>query len=180
MDSHTFRSRLAQLMQKSRKALRLYSSMGQMHASHIQGSESAELSDLQVLEWREVNAELLKQLSVALGNPNSRRLIGDVFGIRDRFYGEWRAHESELHTNQQSLVRSAEHGDFVRAAALSKSLIGSKARMQASQAAYQELDELLRQSKVNPPTIELSRESMIEDRSVPITKAKVIPLRQRG
>lgn len=176
MDSPTLRSRLVQLMQKSRKALRLYSSTG-----HLAGTEHAELSELQVGEWREVNADLLKQLSQLVASPNARKLSSEVFMLRDRFHAAWRTYEGELHRGQRSLVSASEHGDFIKVAIASRGLVATKARMQAAQAAYQELDELLRQCKLTPP-IELSHADELgeaDERSSQPTLAKVIPLRQR-
>jgi len=200
MENPTFRSRLSQLMQKSRKALRLYSSMsvgnGAINSARV-GSESGEFSDLQVMEWREVNSELLKALTVAVGSPTSKRVVADVFALRDRFHAEWRAQETEQHQGQSALVLAAQQGDFVRAAVVSRSLVICKARMQACHAAYQELHDVLTQSRIPTPAIELSHVHTNESRSNAYTElslavanngsagtngpvlAKVIPIRKR-
>lgn len=158
MEQHTFRSRLAQLMQKCRKALRLYSSVKQLGSG-----DATDLSELQVLEWRQVNSELLRQLSMALSNPNIKALTADIFMLRDRFQTEWRMAEAEQHAKQKLLLSSGEKGDFIRAATLCRELVTLKARTQAAQAAYHEIEELLLQSKVTPPpAIELPKEAEVE------------------
>ena len=92
MDRETFYEKLAKLMQKSRKALRLYSTMGRM-----QTEGASELSEVQVREWRNVNSELLRQLSFVMERPNSRTMVSEVVGIRDFFHKSWRDAETELH-----------------------------------------------------------------------------------
>lgn len=174
MEQHTFRSRLAHLMQKCRKALRLYSSVKQ-----LDNGEASDLSELQVLEWRQVNAELLRQLSVALSNPNIKTLTNDVFLLRDRFQAEWRMAETEQHGKQAQLLAVAEKGDFIRAAVLCRELVTVKARTQAAQAAYHELQELLLQAKVAPPpAIELSHESVVEHEHSEGPRGKVLRFRK--
>ena len=91
MESQTFRSRLAKLAHKSRKALRLYTSVGR-----IQNNEGSDLAEAQVEEWKKANAYLAQQLTSALDPANTKKLIADVFAIRDRFYNDWRSAESDL------------------------------------------------------------------------------------
>lgn len=186
MENETLRSRVALLVQKSRKALRLYSSMGRFG-----GGEGSEFAELQVAPWREVNAELLRELSAAFDNPNTRALTGAILALRDRFYGDWRRIEAELRLKQQELVSAAEHGDFIKAAHLSRDLIVCKAREQAAQAAHHELQDVVKRSKLSQPTIELSSDRAIEpEGNEPAAEldlfagqpmrvgAKIIPLRK--
>ena len=81
MESETFKTRILSLLQKSRKAVRLYSSASSEKPEGIQ----KELSLGQVSEWREINTLLLKKLSQAAETPNSKRLVFDVFGVRNEF-----------------------------------------------------------------------------------------------
>jgi len=155
MESETFRSRLAQLVQKSRKAIRLYTSMGKL------GPDRGEFAEVQVGQWREVNSELLRALSELLDNPNQRALAGQVFALRDRFCAEWRRVEADLRVKQQELISAAERSDFVRAAHLSRELVLLKAREQATQAAHHELEEVLKKSRLSQPTIELPPEAAL-------------------
>lgn len=177
MENHTFRSRLAELMQKSRKALRLYTSVGRV------SNPQSEFNDMQVQQWKEVNADLLKQISMAMESPNSRALVADIFTLRDRFYTAWRSAEAEVHGKRRDLISSAENGDFIKAAVLGRELVLLKAREQAAQAAHHELQEVLTRSRVAQPTIELSQESVVPDvveEEFPEKQfAKVIPLRGR-
>ncbi|MCB0337179.1 MAG: hypothetical protein KDD62_12765 [Bdellovibrionales bacterium] len=167
----TFHSRLHLLIQKCRKALRLYTTMGKSDLAR-----QDEYQELQVLEWRELNQDLLKHLVHAVEHPSPKAMIAGVQSLRDRFYSEWRTVEAELHTNHKGLIAAAENGDFIKAALLSKSLVSQKARMQASQAAHHELQELLQNSK-------LSFQSMpLEQDEAPVVEpvmAKVIPLRKK-
>lgn len=142
MEDQTFRSRLTLLVQKSRKAVRLYNNVGSI--SELGGSE---LTGVQVLEWKNVNSELLRRLSLVVEISNHRRLVAEVFSVRDSFDQEWRSSEVELLRKQSELVSAAEHGDFIRCSALSSSLVVLKARMQAAQAAHHELDLLVKRSR---------------------------------
>ena len=157
MEDHTLRSRFDQLVQKSRKALRLYSSM-----ARPSNPRSIDFSDMQVREWRDVNQELLKQLMYAWDNPGSRNLVSSIFAMRDRFYNEWRNAEAELHRRHKDLILASENGDFVRAASLSLELVSAKAKVEANQAAHHELQELIDQSRLHQPAIELSSEHVVE------------------
>lgn len=177
-----FRSRLVQLMQRSRKALRLYSSV-----ERVAGDNTSELADLQVSEWRRVNAELLKELNLAIGHPNQKRMVSEVFGIRDQFYGEWKLAEAEMHQKQNFLLESSENGDFVRASVLARELVTLKARTQACQAAHHEVQEVIQKSRVSQPRgedtgepVQPEKERTPEPRAAKeeIRVAKVIPLRK--
>ncbi len=178
-----FRSRLVQLMQRSRKALRLYSSV-----ERVPGDNTSELAELQVGEWRRVNAELLRELNVAIGHPNQKRMASEVFGIRDQFYGEWKLAEAEMHQKQNLLMESSENGDFVRASVLARELVTLKARTQACQAAHHEVQEVIQKSRVSQPRAEDTGNPVrVEKDSTPeperpvkeeIRVAKVIPLRK--
>ncbi len=157
MESESFRARVLALIQKSRRALRLYNSAGTV--SNLKAESSAELSAAQVQEWREVNSLLLRKLSEAVESPNTKKLIYDVFALRNEFQTIWRSSESDLVQSQRELIACAERGDFIRAASLSVNLVSFKARLQAGQAAHHELDMLIRRSKVVRPATELSEEA---------------------
>ena len=191
MEGDTFRSRLSRLAQKSRKALRLYTSMGQVRAQDRKGSEYAEK---QINEWREVNAALLQELTTMLSQPHSRRLAAEVYALTDRLYGQWRFAEAEQNEKHKELIISAERGDFIKVAQLANDLVCLKARVQATQAAHHELLEVLQRSKVNRPA-EMQQELFDQrgdlqpcDEQLPVealreelteSECKVIPLRRR-
>ena len=85
----------------------------------------------------------------------------DVYTLRDRFQVAWRTHESELATKQRQLISSSEKGDFIKAAILARELVTLRARVQASHAAYQELDMLFGQSSAQHAPVELSSEQVV-------------------
>jgi len=157
MESESFRSRVIALIQKSRRALRLYSSAGNTSFVRMEGV-SAELSNAQVGEWREINSLLLRRLTEAADSPNTKKLIYDVFALRNDFQTLWRSSESELVVSQRELIACAERGDFIKATSLATVLVTLKARVQAGQAAHHELDMLIKKSKVVRPAAELSEE----------------------
>lgn len=198
MQSESFVSRVMALIQKSRRALRLYSSAGSSSISRGEGG-AHELAGVQVAEWREVNGLLLRRLTEAAEGASSKKIIYDVFALRNEFQNLWRTTESELVQSQKALIAASESGDFIRAATLASSLVSLKARLQAGQAAHHELDLLIKRSKVVRPAAELSEEGatmlstleLLDQHAVndPITKpeplrmvagtAKVIPLKRR-
>ncbi len=169
MNGDTFRVKLLKLMQRSRKALRLYSSVGRMRNEHAN-----ELSDLQITQWKLINAELVKQLSLLLDVPGNRTLSSDVLSLRDRFHHEWRQSQANLHARQDELIALAEKGDFAKVAVLSRELVALKARSQAAQAAQHELSDVLKRISLEHTTVELCDESVVEEvKEVPT--AKIIP-----
>lgn len=135
MSRETFRVRLSQLIQKSRKALKLYTNMAE--------SRNRKASESQLAEWRDVNARLANELQKALSRSNTRDASDLVYQLRDRFYGEWRFAEAELHEKQDQLIELAENAQFARVAQLAEELVRIKARKQAAHAAHHELDTLL-------------------------------------
>lgn len=89
MDSESFVSRVMTLIQKSRRALRLYSTAGGSSYGRVDGA-IGELPAVQVAEWREVNGLLLRKLTEAAEAANTKKIIYDVFalGMNSRRYGE--------------------------------------------------------------------------------------------
>jgi hypothetical protein len=206
MESESFRSRVVALIQKSRRALRLYSNTTGQAMARVEGA-SPELSAAQVAEWREVNSLLLRKLTESAESPSTKKLVHDIFSLRNEFQAMWRTSESELVTQQRELVSAAERGDFIKASSLSTQLVSLKARVQAGQAVHHELDLLIKRSRVVRPAAELSEENatvlstieLLDEQSVaghssgadtvrptlmPIKMAvgagKVIPLKRRG
>jgi hypothetical protein len=195
MDSVQLRSRLLKLLQKSRKAVRLYSSVDTTLVGKYLVSGDGQISEtkvreLQSDEWKRVTTELMRDLSSALENPNPKRLVHDLYALRDRSYSDWRLAEAELHRHQKDLVTAAETSDFIKASVLSIKLIRMKAHFQASQAVYQEMQEVLsKSSAVSPAQVVMLSEDM-KDQEVLLKEgnhqeefqpriANVIPLRQK-
>jgi hypothetical protein len=155
--SESFRSRVVALIQKSRRALRLYSHNAGQSIARVEGS-TAELSAAQVTEWRDINGLLLKRLTESAESPSTKKIVYDVFALRNEFQTLWRTSEGELVQQQRELIAAAERGDFVKATGLAVSLVSLKARVQAGQAAHHELDLLIKRSRVVRPAAELGEE----------------------
>lgn len=199
----TFRSRLLKLLQKTRKAVRLYSSIESNSidvALRERGFDDAgvEYRPLQVEEWRKATQNLLRDLSTALEQPNSRRLTVDIFALRDRFHADWRLAESEMHSLHRDIQLAVETADYIKVAQLGKVLVRLKSRVQASQAAHHEIQDVIDKSKVSEPqAITLESSSIVSEAvsnggdissrdsddmygaSSSNTIAKVIPLRRK-
>lgn len=187
MTSDTFHSRILSVLQKSRRALRLYT---QGNAGKLTSQEEfqAELSSLQISEWREVNNFLVRKLSQAAEGPSAKRLVFEIFSVRTELAAEYKAAEEGMGTAQRELNSSVENNDFARSAILARSLVTLKARKQAYHAAHHEVDLIIRRSKItNCPderevnqTIELLEHQVVgnEELGTGYTPAKVIPLRR--
>lgn len=187
MEHETLTSRLAKLIQRSRKAIRLYSNAS--HVSHGQGSgeHGSEFAELQVCEWRRVNTELLQRLLTVANSGTHKKISQDLSELCERFYAEWRASETKLHEEQRELVAAAEHADFVRSAMLGRELVILKARMQATEAVYHELSLMLGSARIDhvPGRTESQMEFDLDEalvrsepEDIPVPRAKIIPLRR--
>ena len=161
MDRVTFFQRLSLLVQKSRKAQRLYSNMGRV------SSETSPYSESQIEEWRSITANILRHLLAIVDRPNSKTLVQDVSVVCENFHQTWRSSEAELHKAQRELISASERGDFVRAVSLAEQALVLKARVQATHAAYHELSDLLRYSKV--------ASHLAEPHPIELTDAHVVP-----
>ncbi len=177
MDGETLKSRLVALLQKSRKAVRLYNNfdrrsfsdggdrnsfgctpagfsggvrvagLPQVSASQAD-KELGNYAALQLEQWQGINADLQRQLGQILDRPHTRLLGSETIEIRDRFYGMWRAFEAELRQKQVELGDSVARGDFVRAAVLAKAAVILKAREQAAEAAHHEIQQVVDRFKL--------------------------------
>ena len=180
MEQETIRTRLMQLMQKSRKAQRLYSTGGASVSgrSGTSRNESHDFAEIQVGQWRDVNADLLRDLTNVVSNPNQRGMVGALFGLRDRFYSEWRRVEAELRVKQRDLIVAAEQSDFTRAALLSRDLVLLKSREQATHAVQHELQEVIQKCRLVQPTIELSSDRAVSERETHAAAGFVAPVNE--
>lgn len=147
MEGATLRTRLVQLLQRSRRAVRLYSSVGRNYSS----SEINEVTETQAREWQNVNTELLRRLAPIAEEHRAKELVRGLFAVRDWFFEELRSLERELWEKQRALCSAAESGDFARSLVLSRSLVSLKAQVQANQAVCHEIDQVIKQSRVNRP-----------------------------
>lgn len=174
MSDETFRSRLIKLLQKSRKALRLYTSMEKAT------QKGSEFQDLKIQEWKAVNLDLVRTLTELVEEPDSKRITAQLFKLRDRCYSDWRLAEGDLHKEHRALLHASEASDFAKACSTSKNLISLQARVQALQAAHHEIQSVIDQSKLGKPVVDLAEEDeLFEVASAPQQTAKIIPLRRK-
>jgi hypothetical protein len=134
MSDYTITSKVNRLLQKSRQAYRIYSAM-----TKTAKAEHNEYSELQAVEWMNINAELVKQLSKVVEQHAVKGLTANIAKIRHSLSVDLSHAEHDLERDQNELLICAQRGDFIRSAQLSRSLISRKSFVQASQAAVHEL-----------------------------------------
>lgn len=138
MNQETTASKIHRLLQKSRQAFRIYSSM-----SKSAKAEQNAFADMQAIEWKNINAELIRQLSHIVERYSGRHLSIQIARMRDQLLSDFRRVEAELNTEHREIISSAERGDFIRVAQLARGLISKKAFVQAAQAAGHELSLII-------------------------------------
>ena len=153
MDNESLRSRVMNLAQRSRRAIRLYSAVKHSHppqdsVSTTHPVHTNRYSEVQARIWRDVNTELLKEISLALENPQQRELGREIVAIREHFLHLWRNHESSIHTKRSEAAAALERSDFIKVALLSDDLVSLKAASQACEAAHHELGEAVRSAQM--------------------------------
>lgn len=136
MEGSTLASRASSLYQKSKRALRLYSSPGRFAPA------GKEIAEAQLAEWRSASSDLVEELAELLSPSRLGKIGSGLAALRDKFYGVWRAAEADLYRQHKELVEIAESGDYVRAALLAPKLAVLKARVDACRAVCNELDEI--------------------------------------
>lgn len=120
-----------------------------MAALSTKGSSSRSLrnagerfSEMQAVEWRDVNMSLLRALTSALEETRQRELPRRILNIRDTFGEQWLTLKMLVQKNRAEAISAAERADFINLAILSEGLVSFKARYQASEAAYHEISEI--------------------------------------
>ena len=79
MEAQTFKSRLISLLQRSRQAARMYSEMRR-------SNDKLNYADLQIKEWKNINLELVDELSILLDDFYDQKiLIAKSFALLERF-----------------------------------------------------------------------------------------------
>jgi hypothetical protein len=175
MERSPIKVNLARLLQKSRQALVLYSDL-------LKGSQSSPLKKSQITEWHSVSAKLINELSALIGSSNNNLLAGTI-NFRDRLFQLWRENESRLVKGQKEIVELVERGDFVRCHQITEQLICIKASVQAFQAAFNEVDAVLKGSNAQKLVVRLNQQDVVEDTNYEDSFSKnnnVIPLRRAG
>lgn len=138
MNAETTASKVNRLLQKSRQAFRIYSSM-----SKSAKAEHNEFADMQAIEWRNINAELVRQLTHIVDKFAAKSLALQIARMRDSLLADYRRVEAELNAEHREIIACAQRADFIRVAQLSRILISKKAFVQAAQAASHELSLII-------------------------------------
>jgi len=102
-----------------------------------------EYSELQAAQWRFVNEELLRLLGAALDQPNPRMLLPEVLSILDKLISESEYLEEDIQESESNLLEMAKRSEFIRVAIIARKLVMLKARLQATSAAYSELEQVV-------------------------------------
>ena len=155
MERVGLRTGLGALLRRSRQALNLYSDLSAR-------SEVKEVRDLQVHEWKLVNAELVASLEKILDYPQNK-LLAASFVLRDRFNHLWREREAELAVSQRAMISLVEAADFLKVHALSGEASVLKARMQACQAVCNEIDACLKGAGAQRPVFRLEDQDVLSE-----------------
>lgn len=141
MSQEPFSARLASLVQRARKATRMYASI---ERSASGGESSNEEKESQAREWRVSNEVLLNRIANLMGvRPVTAVTPREVTGILHQFEGEADEWSGELSAGQDRLVAYAEAADYISTARLARDLVSLKARSQAANAILHELKTLL-------------------------------------
>lgn len=138
MNGETTASKVNRLLQKSRQAFRIYSSM-----SKSAKAEHNEFADMQAIEWKNINAELIRQLTHIVEKYATKSLALQIARMRDLMLSDYRRVEAELNSEHREIIACAQRADFIRVAQLSRILISKKAFVQAAQAASHELSLII-------------------------------------
>lgn len=144
MSSDSFRHKVADLTRKSRKAVKLYSNVAKKPSKCSEEWVKDALGDIQIDEWRKINAELHRELCRIMEFGSQRTLVSSVFELRDSFYNNWRKRETDSRTLQRDLITCVESSQYSKVVSLGYKLSALNAQIQALQAAYQELQAILK------------------------------------
>lgn len=173
MSSDTFKTKLAKLIQKSRKAIRIYSAVGRDSV----GRPSKPYSDMQLKAWYNVNEELLIFLQEATTKLHLRQVATETLKYAQKLSGQLLPEQTKFASDSRLLVQFAESGDFVNSAKLSQELIVLKAKIEAKKAVLEELGELLSSANLKMPVTHQMNQAPQE--SLRITESKIIPFRTK-
>lgn len=151
MESGTFKTRLISLLQKSRQAARMYSEMQR-------SQDKLNYSDLQIVEWKNVNLELVDELQLLLNDfYNQKNLIARACALLERFEVEQLALSDTLKKDKSELLNAVNKNDYAKSAKLSLKLVSLKSRNQALQAVIKELNKMLDHVSVSHANIKKGR-----------------------
>ena len=164
MESGTFKSRLIALLQKSRQAARMYSEM-------MRGQDKFDYSDLQIKEWKDINFELVDELTILLDDFYDQKiLVAKSFALLERFQVEQATISASLQKMKDELSLAINKEDFPKSAKLSIELISLKAKNQALIAVLNELNKMLEKSNITSPKIKVESVKKAKDDKEPLIK----------
>lgn len=170
MVSDTFKTRLLKLINKSRKAVRVYSNAG--GASNFR-AKSKPYADMQLKCWRDANERLVEFLHSATKNMNLRKVASEILAYAKQCQQELENREKQLEKYHHELLTYSQNKDYVNAAIISNELIVLKANVQAEKAVLEELEDVLTYANVKlPATYSSSEEDLSE---LCIKETKIIP-----
>lgn len=169
MSDETFKSKLSKLIQKSRKAIRIYS---QASTPGTLRSSTKPFADQQIAVWYQINEELLEFLVEITRNAHLRKVANESFSYAKRCQEKVREERQQLESKHQQLVRYSESGDFINSAKLSSELIHLKACVQARGAVLTELEDLLSYANLKLPVTHGAPEEQSE---LSVKTSKIIP-----
>lgn len=161
MEAQTFKSRLISLLQRSRQAARMYSEMRR-------SNDKLNYADLQIKEWKNINLELVDELSILLDDFYDQKiLIAKSFALLERFQIEQVSISTILQKKKDELSLAINKDDFAKSAKLSLELVSLKSRNQALEAVLNELNRMLEKCNITSPKIkkEIKKENDIKDKS---------------
>ncbi len=140
----TVEARVVALMQRARKALRIYASVERTPGD----SANAEFVELQAREWRSANEQLLRRLAALVDRGLASLTIARIATIQAEFASELATTRAEYEHQVVRAHDSLARANFVQAAIETRSLVGMKARLESLLAIEQEFATVLRGVRV--------------------------------
>ena len=173
MQNDTFKTKLAKLVYKIKKAIRLYTTV-----SRGKSNSDKPYAELQIAQWRETNEKLLNRLQEIIQNNHLRKVSTDLHALKVSYSKESESLDQEIRLLHSELIAAARNADFVSSAKASTRLIPLKARQQACQAVIEELSDLLSDIVISS-TIPADRdeEEHSSDR-LKVRSAKILPFKR--
>jgi len=141
MTTAPFSSRLLALLQRARRAVRMYGLLGRPAGHAEQGNEER---DAQAREWRVTNELLISRITALVGvRPVTAITPRELSGVVHQFDREAIELSTLLAEGNTRLIGFAEAADYIAAARMARELVILHARSQAIAAVIHELSVLL-------------------------------------
>ena len=141
MTTAPFSSRLLALLQRARRAVRMYGSLGRPSSHPEQGNEER---DAQAREWRVTNELLISRITALIGvRPVTAITPRELGGVVHQFEREAIELSTLLAEGNTRLIGFAEAADYIAAARTARELVILQSRSQAIAAVIHELTVLL-------------------------------------